>query len=165
MSKIEWTIDDHNQSLNEGWLILNNGDITRIIRNDDLNVFENDRQALKHVVKMARSGSDLYKTALDICGMDWNVIRSIALDSIHINHCCKQCGCKYNDIDCPVVLGHVEAKYECGDHLKTFTMSETEVKQAIAQLEIYRNYFHMPEETFYAATPFKRMLQFKKDLN
>lgn len=164
MSKIEWTIDDHNQSLTQGWLILNNGDTTRIIRNDDLDIFENDRQALKHVTEEAVSGSKFHQKALNV--VYDALARETVRDGVHINHCCKHCGCKYNDIDCPVVLGKVESKYECDeDHSKTYTMTETEVKQAIAQLEIYRNYFHMPEETFYTATPFKRMLQFHRDVN
>ena len=34
---------------------------------------------------------------------------------VHITHCCSKHGCKYNDKDCPVVLGIVEQKYECID--------------------------------------------------
>ncbi|AEC53096.1 hypothetical protein SCRM01_150c [Synechococcus phage S-CRM01] len=34
---------------------------------------------------------------------------------VHATHCCKRCGCKYYDDDCPVVLGIVEAEYECED--------------------------------------------------
>lgn len=34
---------------------------------------------------------------------------------VHINHCCRKCGCKYGDIDCPVALGQVEAAYDCDD--------------------------------------------------
>lgn len=34
---------------------------------------------------------------------------------VHAAHCCKVCGCKYCDEDCPVVRGYVEAKYECED--------------------------------------------------
>lgn len=161
MSKIEWTIDDHNESLTQGWLILNNGDTTRIIRNDDLDIFENDRQALKHVTKMAVCGSKFHQKALDFAYDA--IVRESASDDIHINHCCKHCGCKYNDLDCPVVLGKVDSKYECEDHVKTFTMNSDDVRSAFYQLEIYRNYFHMTEETFYSATPFKQMLQFYKD--
>ena len=28
-------------------------------------------------------------------------------DAIHDDHCCKVCGCKYGDDDCPVVAGRV----------------------------------------------------------
>jgi len=33
---------------------------------------------------------------------------------IHTEHCCKNCGCKYGDEDCPVVLGTKEQTYPCG---------------------------------------------------
>lgn len=101
-------------------------------------------------------------TKSDIITTDLKIMED-RRNAIHASHCCKQCGCKYGDDDCPVVLGHVESKYPCeGNHSKTFTMNESEVKQAINQLEIYRNYFNMTEETFYNE-PFKRMLQFHKD--
>lgn len=32
---------------------------------------------------------------------------------VHTSHCCKKCGCKYGDSDCPVVLGTREAEYLC----------------------------------------------------
>ena len=32
---------------------------------------------------------------------------------LHINHCCKEHGCKYNDPDCPVVNGRAEQVYLC----------------------------------------------------
>ena len=32
---------------------------------------------------------------------------------VHVTHCCKRCGCKYGDDDCPVELGKVEAEFEC----------------------------------------------------
>lgn len=32
---------------------------------------------------------------------------------VHTSHCCKVCGCKYGDEDCPVVQGYAEAEYEC----------------------------------------------------
>jgi len=34
---------------------------------------------------------------------------------VHIAHCSKEHGCKYGDLDCPVVLGEVEQKYPCLD--------------------------------------------------
>ena len=33
----------------------------------------------------------------------------------HATHCCKECGCKYGNPECPVVLGTVEAQYDCGE--------------------------------------------------
>ena len=122
MNNTEWTIDDHNKSLSQGWMIIDNKELgcIRIIRNDDLEIFENDRQALKHVTKMANCGSKFHQKALKICGSD-------AFDSEDV-----------------------------------FTMNIDEVKQAINQLEVYRNYFHLSEETFYSH-PFKAMLQFHKE--
>jgi hypothetical protein len=34
---------------------------------------------------------------------------------VHATHCCKKCGCKYGDADCPVELGTVEAEFPCED--------------------------------------------------
>lgn len=34
---------------------------------------------------------------------------------VHISHCCKWHGCKYGDLDCPVVNGEVEQEYLCED--------------------------------------------------
>ena len=33
--------------------------------------------------------------------------------SVHSQHCCKACGCKYGDENCPVVLGTEKADYAC----------------------------------------------------
>jgi hypothetical protein len=46
---------------------------------------------------------------------------------VHAAHCCKICGCKYGDEDCPVVNGVVEAKYDCYD-------CEVRVEDAIENL-------------------------------
>lgn len=32
---------------------------------------------------------------------------------VHISHCCSIHGCKYGDIDCPVILGLAKQKYSC----------------------------------------------------
>jgi hypothetical protein len=32
---------------------------------------------------------------------------------VHATHCCKNCGCVYNDDDCPVVLGKVKGLDNC----------------------------------------------------
>lgn len=32
---------------------------------------------------------------------------------VHISHCCKWHGCKYNDPNCPVENGQVEQEYLC----------------------------------------------------
>lgn len=34
---------------------------------------------------------------------------------VHVAHCCKKCGCKYGDDDCPVVSGEVVVNHECND--------------------------------------------------
>jgi hypothetical protein len=34
---------------------------------------------------------------------------------VHAAHCCKWHGCKYGDLDCPVVSGEVEREYPCED--------------------------------------------------
>jgi hypothetical protein len=34
---------------------------------------------------------------------------------VHATHCCKKCGCKYGDPDCPVELGTVVALFDCED--------------------------------------------------
>ena len=82
---------------------------------------------------------------------------------LHATHCCKHCGCEFEEDNCPVVLGTIESTYQCGvDHRVEFKMDADEVKKAIMQLETFRNYFHMTEETFYNE-PFKRMLKFHKD--
>lgn len=165
MNNQEWTIDDHNKSLSQGWMIIDNKELggLRIIRNDDLEIFENDRQALKHVTKMANCGSKFHQKALKICGIEVEETRDSSRDGVHASHCCKHCGCKYGNEECPVVLGIVESIYPCEtDHRRIFKMTEDEVKQAINQLEVYRNYFHLSEETFYSH-PFKAMLQFHKE--
>lgn len=33
---------------------------------------------------------------------------------VHTEHCCKNCGCKYGDKDCTVVLNIKEQTYNCG---------------------------------------------------
>ena len=32
---------------------------------------------------------------------------------VHTVHCCKKHGCKYYEVDCPVVTGKVEQRYPC----------------------------------------------------
>lgn len=34
---------------------------------------------------------------------------------VHAAHCCKWHGCKYGDLDCPVVNGEIEQEYLCED--------------------------------------------------
>jgi len=34
---------------------------------------------------------------------------------VHERHCCKEHGCKYGTIDCPVTLGLVKQEYPCED--------------------------------------------------
>ena len=34
---------------------------------------------------------------------------------VHTRHCCKNCGCKYGDKDCPVVTGTKVQEFPCGD--------------------------------------------------
>lgn len=164
MNNQEWTIDDHNKSLAQGWMIIDNKELggLRIIRNDDLDVFDNHRQALKHVKKMAGCGSKFHLKALKICGIEVEETRDSTRDGVHASHCCKHCGCKYGNENCPVVLGLIESVYPCEtDHSRTFKMNADEVKQAINQLEVFRNYFHLNEETFYNE-PFKKMLKFHR---
>lgn len=36
---------------------------------------------------------------------------------VHETHCCKECGCKYGNDDCPMVLGIGEQRYDCPDCL------------------------------------------------
>lgn len=48
----------------------------------------------------------LDKISDDIAADDWGV---------HIAHCCKVHGCKYNDEGCPVVNGLAVQKYPCID--------------------------------------------------
>lgn len=199
MSELEWTTEDQEVAAVDGWRIHITRDVNSvtILRSYEVETIGSDRQAFKHVRKMAAAGSPLHQKALRFfeenrdathdhihaedcteyyCNLSdencpvgigyMETARSVNRDGVHASHCCKHCGCKYGEEDCPVVLGRVESKYKCEEsHSKTFTMTESEVKQAIAQLEIYRNYFHMPEETFYTATPFKRMLKFHKDMN
>lgn len=195
MSKIEWTIDDHNQSLAQGWCIQQTVEENsiKIIKNSELDDFASNRQAFKHVLKMAKEGSAFHQKALKFfeenrdskrdhihsedcteyyCNFSdencpvgigyMETARSIKRDGDHASHCCKHCGCKYGEEDCPVVLGYVESRYQCEEsHVKTFTMNADEVKQAINQLEVFRNYFHLNEETFYNE-PFKKMLKFHR---
>lgn len=33
----------------------------------------------------------------------------------HTEHCCKICGCKYGDDDCPVAGGVAKQSYSCGN--------------------------------------------------
>lgn len=36
-----------------------------------------------------------------------------AMTEVHISHCCSIHGCKYGDIDCPVILGLAKQKHLC----------------------------------------------------
>ena len=45
--------------------------------------------------------------------MDDNVITTHI--GVHATHCCKRCGCKYGNSDCPVVIGTIKAVHGCED--------------------------------------------------
>jgi hypothetical protein len=53
----------------------------------------------------------------------------------HATHCCKICGCKYGNVDCPVVEGTVEPVYECYDCIYTDYQGCGEYIRKIANLE------------------------------
>lgn len=42
---------------------------------------------------------------------------SVDIIGVHLTHCCKWCGCKYGDLNCPVASGQYEALYECEECL------------------------------------------------
>lgn len=62
---------------------------------------------------------------------------------VHTAHCCKKCGCKYGDPDCPVELGAAEAEYLCEwcgerkrDMRREFLrMSLSELQETVVHLE------------------------------
>lgn len=54
--------------------------------------------------------------------------------SVHGTHCCKSHGCKYNDDDCPVVVGTEEQQFFC---------DECEI---VSKLEGTKNVFVLSEQ-------------------
>lgn len=52
--------------------------------------------------KLKKDAANKMETTIPI--EDWGV---------HIHHCCENHGCKYGDIDCPVVLNLIKQKYPC----------------------------------------------------
>jgi hypothetical protein len=65
---------------------------------------------------------------------------------VHSAHCCKRCGCKYGDPDCPVELGSVQAEYLCEfceenarDLFRRFeSMSSSDLSETISRLQALR---------------------------
>lgn len=82
---------------------------------------------------------------------------------VHATHCCKICGCKYGDEDCPVVNGEVVSEYPCESRHDTYlTMDES--RKIIKILETYRLYIHLTEENFYIG-PLKKIFDHHKEGN
>lgn len=52
---------------------------------------------------------------------------------VHAAHCCKWHGCKYGDLDCPVVNGEVEQEYPCED-CSTVLEDETYYKRMVREI-------------------------------
>ena len=42
----------------------------------------------------------------------------------HTEHCCLYCGCKYGDLDCPVVSGVKVQSFKCGDTTECYMKKE-----------------------------------------
>lgn len=47
---------------------------------------------------------------------------------VHAAHCCKECGCKYGEEECPVALGQVNAYYDCSECADSFEQLIEQVK-------------------------------------
>ena len=47
---------------------------------------------------------------------------------VHATHCCKECGCKYGDEECPVALGQIES-IECWECRDSFEQMIEEIKR------------------------------------
>jgi hypothetical protein len=53
---------------------------------------------------------------------------------VHAAHCCKWHGCKYGDLDCPVVSGEVKQEYLCEDCYEDLE-NEVYYKQVLKVIE------------------------------
>lgn len=47
---------------------------------------------------------------------------------VHAAHCCKECGCKYGNDECPVVLEQVNAYYDCSECEDSFSQLVEQIK-------------------------------------
>lgn len=62
---------------------------------------------------------------------------------VHASHCCKVCGCKYCDDDCPVENGQIEAMYPCQDcYERVEDLKESLSYKDKKQLEEIRDYIN-----------------------
>jgi hypothetical protein len=46
------------------------------------------------------------------------------MSSVHSTHCCKICGCKYGDANCPVFLGKERQEFPCESCQERFKLAE-----------------------------------------
>lgn len=47
---------------------------------------------------------------------------------VHAAHCCKECGCKYGDEECPVFTGKIEPYYDCSECADSFSELIEQIK-------------------------------------
>ena len=65
---------------------------------------------------------------------------------VHTAHCCRWHGCKYGDVDCPVVLGKVEQEYPCewcSEELK----DEKYYREKLTQIEEIKTWWTAKKES------------------
>lgn len=67
--------------------------------------------------------------------MEYNEKMTNIQIGVHATHCCKICGCKYGNDDCPVVKGSVEPVYKCYECESTDCNGCGEYIRKIANLE------------------------------
>lgn len=78
-----------------------------------------------------------------VCGKDLSqpIEDNIGDMLVHATHCCKWHGCKYGDINCPVVSGKTKQLYPC-DYCLDDLDDETQHIDALNRISEIRNYFN-----------------------
>ena len=105
MNMNEWTAEDQEVATVDGWwiYITSEPNSVKILRSDEVNNFSSDRQAFKHVRKMAAEGSTLHLKALRFFAGN----RDSKHDHIHSEDCTEYY-CNLSDENCPVGIGYME---------------------------------------------------------
>jgi len=57
------------------------------------------------------------KSSIEVVLRERDCLKTSDETNLHAMHCCVKHGCKYNDENCPVVLGTTRMKSECSDCL------------------------------------------------
>lgn len=83
--------------------------ITSQLRHE-IESYRSFQQARNHTMSDSSDFEDLQARK------DKGIKRTRTVRNVHTEHCCKNCGCKYGDKDCPVVEGRLPQSFPCGNN-------------------------------------------------